>query len=204
MRALDPPAEIAADLAALGPCILSASDLALCRDAEDLMRRARDRAERWEEAARGRCDAVHAEARQAGRVEGIESAMAEIARLGRALADLRAAQERDLRALAIAVIRRIFAELPDDERIAAAARRALAENPRIDAGRLAVHPADAGAVAVRLAACGRIEVVAEAALAPGHARLDTALGAIALSAERQLAVAEAMLAPPEALGASDG
>lgn len=205
MRSLGPATDrdagIGAELAEMGPCVLSPTDLALCRTAEDVLDRARLRADRWEEAARGRHDATLARARRAGREEGVAEAAAEIARLGVALRALREGEEARARALALEVVRALFDGLEEEERIAAAARRALAENPRADGARLVVRPQAAEAVAAALAATPGIEVAADAAVAPGEARLDTVLGAIHLSAERQLAVAATLLAPPSADGA---
>ena len=192
-----PEPTLAADLAAMGACVLGPDEIDLCRSAEAALRRARARADRWEAAARARHDAVLGRARRAGREEGLDAAAADLSRLGHGLGALGARVEERARTRALEVVRALFDGLEEEERVAAAARRAAAEHPAIGGGRLAVPPALRNEVAARLAARpghAAIEVVADPALPRGAARLETPMGAIALSAERQLALAAALLA----------
>lgn len=202
MRELLPAAEAGAlggDLAEMGTRVLSAAELGLCREAASVLDRARSRATRWEDAARGRYRAVREAARREGRAEGLEGAAADMADLSAGLAALEAELEVRARSRALEIVRALFDGLEEEARIVAAARRAMAENPGIGRGRLLVPPELVEPVEARLAAGAddaSIEVAPDPALPRDAARLETPMGAIALDAGRQLALAATLLAPP--------
>lgn len=125
-------------------------------------------------------------------VERFSTSVAEIAsRRGK----LRREAESDVVKLSIAIARRVLhRELnADPDALLGLVKAALAQLENREIERVRVHPEDAGAVRAqveKLRPSGRVEIVADAALARGAAVFESSRGALDASVETQLAEIE--------------
>ena len=159
--------------------------------------------------------AERSDAREEGLERGRAAGRAQIAaELAEALAALSAGidAERDRRRaetveLALAVVRRVLVDVAPAARLAALARTAVAELDESPRRVLLVHPERLDAVRSALAdAPGAFEaILAEPALGPDGASIETGGGRIAIDLETQLAAIGERLAAfaADALGASE-
>lgn len=133
-----------------------------------------------------------AEARLAEAIGRFSAAVAEMASRR---AKLRREAESDVVKLAIAIARRVLhRELnADPDALAGLVKAALEQLENREIERVRVHPEDADAVRAgvqKLRPAGRVEIVADAALARGAAVFETSRGALDASVETQLAEIE--------------
>ncbi len=188
--------------------ILSRDALGVRRSADAAVAAARREAEEILAAARAEADAVKARAEAEGAANGKRAAARIAAEASAAARAELAALESDLAATVAACVRRVIAWVPEEERLAALCRAALADLAEERALKLVVAPearARAATALARECADGVITLGESDALGPDQALLETATGVIDLSLDAQLdALAEALGAPRVALGLGVG
>jgi len=153
------------------------------------------RAEIGKQAEAARAEA-HAAGHAAGRAEGLEAAAAEVRaelfRLAMRDGEERRARQKEVAALALEVVRRIAGEVGADAFVAGLAERATAALAPDTVATVRVAPAQAEAVAARLAQRPGLTVEADATLAADDCVVETALGHAHAGLETQLAQIEAV------------
>jgi flagellar biosynthesis/type III secretory pathway protein FliH len=174
--------------------IVPAAKIPPLRDAITLLARAGEIRAAEDSANADAAEAARREGHAAGLAEGRAAAAEEVAtellRIARDDHARAAARQADVIRLALAVVRRIAADM-DGEMVAALAERAVAAQARDAAVTVRVAPSSLDATAKRLANRPGIIVQADAALDAQDCVVETALGRVIAGLEPQLAKIEA-------------
>ncbi|TLX56892.1 HrpE/YscL family type III secretion apparatus protein [Stutzerimonas nosocomialis] len=183
--------------------ILRADEADAWTDGFAFLEAARSQAQRLQAERREALDAARREGYGQGRAEGLQEAAKVLARTRSEVDAYLAGLEPALADLALDIVRRLLGEWPADEALCRLTRVALNEFREGQALTLQVQPALVDALRQRLAEAGivSLELVGDRSLAPGQARLSSAVASVELGIEAQLQVLREALLPqvaPEA------
>lgn len=205
----DPPDGLGQDggtrVVPLGKIVRRDEHIALL-DARGVVAKARRDAARIVEDARH----AYRQERERGYAEGLQAAQAEQAAamvaIHRQTAGFLKQVEHDVADLVMASLRRILADFDDSERVLAVVASGLALLRRQKSVLLRVHTDDAAvvrrhmqALSSRFPGIDYIDVVADDRYARGACRMETAIGTIETSLDRQLDVLQRALCPLDAM-----